>query len=182
MTYIGSSTVHSVEWVVAKMRERKPRSILDVGCGWGRWGFLAREFLELWEHNYQKEQWQVRIDCIDVHPGTWTPVHDFVYDHKYEGDVREFKLPLAYDMAICCDVLEHIPKEDSLALVQRLRDAGTSVVIGVPLGEMWPHYEGFDGNDFAGHVCHWFQEDFPGAEFYQTQTEDRLPYGLFYLP
>lgn len=179
--YIGSSTVHSVEFVVEKMRERKPESILDVGCGWGRWGFLAREFLELWEHNYQKADWKLRIDAIDVWEATWTPVHAFVYDNTFTADVRSWEPPHAYDLVICCDVLEHLPKDDSLALVQRFRDAGSSVIAGVPLGDSWPLYGGFDGNEFAGHVCHWFADDFDG-EFRESKTEDGLPYGLFYMP
>lgn len=181
MSYIGSSTIHSTEFVVAKMRERKPRSILDVGCGWGRWGFLAREFLELWEHNYQRDQWRVRIDAIDVHDGTWTPVHSFIYDHLYKADVRFFETSQRYDLVIACDVLEHIPKPAGVALVNRFREAGSSLVIGVPLGDRWPLYDGFDGNDFAGHVCHWFVDDLPDAEHVETLTEDNLPYGLFYL-
>lgn len=182
MTYIGSSTVYSTEWVVERMRERKPESILDIGCGWGRWGFLAREFLELWEHNYQKADWKIEIDAMDVHEGTWTPAHEFIYDHTYTMDVREWTHPSCYDLVIACDVLEHIPKDDSLAVIAKLRESGSSIIVGVPIGEQWPHYDGFDGNDFAGHVCHWFPEDFPDAtQTKMTQTEDKLPYGLFYF-
>ena len=41
----------AVEW----LRAINPSSVLDVGAGFGRWGFLIREFLEVWIGRYAPE-------------------------------------------------------------------------------------------------------------------------------
>ena len=182
MSDIGTSTLYSTEWVIDRLRALKPRSIIDIGCGWGRWGFLAREFLELWEHRFRKEDWAIRIDALDIHLGTWTPIHSYVYDHCYTGDVRRWAPVQRYDVAVACDVLEHMPKDDGMNVLTRFRSQGSSVLVGVPLGDAWPLRPGFDGNPHEAHVSRWYAGDFPGAiESRETMTEDGLPYGLFQL-
>ena len=181
MSYIGTSTVYSVEWVVERLREIQPRSIIDVGCGWGRWGCLAREFLELWEHRYQRHQWAVRIDALDVHPGTWTPLHRFVYDDIFQINALEWVPVRDYDVAICCDVIEHMPKDQGKAFLARMRRCIPHVLVGIPIGKAWPLYGGFDGNEYAGHLARWEPEDFDSVQAKMTQTEDGLDYGLFHL-
>ena len=44
----------------------QPRSILDVGCGFGKYGMLLREYLDVWHERYDKERWQVRIVGIEA--------------------------------------------------------------------------------------------------------------------
>lgn len=180
MSDIGTSTLYSTEWMVDQLRTLDPRSIVDVGCGWGRWGFLAREFLELWEHRFTPREWQLRIDAIDVHPGTWTPVHEHVYDRCFETDIRTWEPDRGYDVAIACDVIEHLPKDDGLAVLERLKDLCGAVLLGLPLG--WGTRQGFDGNPYEAHLSSWeVAEVTDVAEWFLTRTEDDLPYGLFRL-
>jgi len=179
---IGTSTLYSTEWVVDRLRAIDPSSILDVGCGWGRWGFLAREFLELWKHRYTPSEWVVRIDALDIHPGTWTGVHAYIYDHRYEADVRTFEPVRHYDAVIACDVLEHMEKDEGLEVLGKLRTWGGRVIVGVPIGDAWPLRAGFDGNPYEAHLSRWYESDFPGAVTGRaTLTEDGLPYGLYLL-
>lgn len=180
---IGTSTVNSIPFVVEKMRAIRPRSILDVGCGWGRWGFLAREFLELWEHRYRREEWEVPIDAIDIHPGTWTPVHSYVYDSCVTDDIRTVPMFKDWDLIIACDVIEHMTKEDGLAVLERLTQHGRHVLIGIPLGPGWLR-GGFDNNAHEAHLSEWSHDDFrkqPVIDHELIQTEDLLDYGLYHL-
>ncbi len=182
MSYVGTSTVASIEFIVGRLREIQPKSILDVGCGWGRQGFLAREFLELWAHRYTPDQWEVYIDALDAHPGTWNPIHEYIYNRIIEVDVREWTPDRDYDVAICCDVLEHMPKDESLSVLNGLRGYARNILIGMPLGTRWPLYEGYDGNPYGGHRSHWQTADFVGAVAIQVrETEDGLPYVLVHL-
>lgn len=178
---IGTSTSRSIEWMVEHLRQIAPVSIVDIGCGWGRWGFLAREFLELWERRYAKADWAVRIDAVDIHQGTWTPIHPYIYDNVFQVDVRAWKPSTRYDVAICADVIEHMPHDDGERVLRTLLGYCDHVLLGVPLGDGWER-PGFDGNAYEAHVSRWEDADF---EFYDvrasklTSTEDHLAYGLF---
>jgi len=44
-----TSNWQNISYNIDLIRKIKPQSILDVGVGFGRWGILLREFLELWE-------------------------------------------------------------------------------------------------------------------------------------
>ena len=182
---IGTSTARSTEWIVERLREIAPRSIVDIGCGWGRWGFLAREFCELWFHRYSRDEWKVRIDALDVNPGTWTPVHAYIYDSMMQADVRTWTPSQRYDVAICCDVLEHMPKEDGLKTLEKLLAWCDNVLLGIPLGAGWSR-PGFDGNPYEAHVARWEAWDVSDLDHTIVahnivKTEDGLAYGLFHV-
>ncbi len=38
-----------IDWLV----ELQPRSVLDIGVGFGKWGFLAREYLDVNAERYK---------------------------------------------------------------------------------------------------------------------------------
>ena len=40
-----------VDWVV----RLQPRSILDIGVGFGKWGFLCREYLDIFQGRYARD-------------------------------------------------------------------------------------------------------------------------------
>lgn len=182
-TSIGTSTLYSTTWMVERLRDINPGSILDVGCGWGRWGFLAREFLELWAHRYAPADWAIQIDAVDIHEGTWTPIHHHIYNRTTTADIRTWTPEQGYDVAIAADVLEHMPKAEGAQVLGRLLGWCENVLVGIPLGN-WPPRPGFDGNPHEAHLAQWFEEDFEAYDVrhhHITRTEDKLPYGLFWL-
>ena len=50
------------------VRKLKPRSILDVGIGFGKWGLLFREYLDVMAGRVFPDQWQIKIDGIIYKP------------------------------------------------------------------------------------------------------------------
>jgi len=60
-----------------------PARVLDIGSGFGKFGFLAREYLDIWEGRYSPEQWRTTIDCIEVYSAYITPVHRHIYNTIY---------------------------------------------------------------------------------------------------
>ena len=85
-----------------------PRSVLDVGAGMGKWGFLCRELLDWNVGRLDRADWQVRIDGIEVFTYE-SPLHDWVYDSVRRADVLDVVDDCAgYDLVILGDVLEHL--------------------------------------------------------------------------
>ena len=66
-----------------------PRSVLDVGTGFGKYGILCREYLELWDGRQKYSDFKRRIDGVEAFSPYITPLHNYVYDNLYvEDDTR----------------------------------------------------------------------------------------------
>ena len=89
-----SSIPQQLNDIVELIIDTNPKSILDVGVGFGKYGFLSREYLELWDGRGQYKDWRRRIDGIEAFKEYLTPIHDFVYNHVYVGNVLDI-LPLS---------------------------------------------------------------------------------------
>ena len=61
---MGTSNWQNISYCVGVLRRLKPASVLDVGTGFGRWGVLCREFLDVWEGREARSLWQTRIEGI----------------------------------------------------------------------------------------------------------------------
>ena len=45
---MGSSAVELITPIVSLVQAAEPTSVLDIGVGFGKWGFLLREYIEVW--------------------------------------------------------------------------------------------------------------------------------------
>jgi len=144
------------------LRNRLPRTnlkkliVLNVGVGSGNSG-LARQlpFIKF-----------KRLDCIDVHQPyldnatarTWAAKQaNFIY-----ADVRNFDTSI-YDLVLMFDVLEHLPRGDSLEVMRKIK---CKQIIFLPLEkEFRANIYGAESQD---HLSLWTEEDF---KFYGYKTE-----------
>lgn len=136
------------------------QSFLDVGCGFGRWGFLAREFGDIYHGRYKKEQWLVRIDGVEVHWDYLCPQHEYVYDKIHLGKIEE-KLPELpkYDVIFAGDVLEHLEKNTASKVIGELfSKANKALLVAIPLGADWEQGEVL-GNPHERHRSVWSEGD-----------------------
>src|ERR1051325_4584169 len=111
-----SSRPNTIPIVIHLVRQLQPKSILDIGVGFGKWGHLFREYTDINEAEkepgrYQRRNWRVRIDGIEGHAVYLTPMHRYLYNNIYVGDAPVLikKLP-RYDLIFMGDVIEHLPK------------------------------------------------------------------------
>jgi len=112
-----------------------PKSVLDIGTGFGKYGVLCREYLELWDGREDYQKFTRRIDGIEIFPQYLTPIHKYVYDEVFVGDALDIvpnKLQRDYDLALLIDVLEHLKKEDGAKLLGALLKRAKNVIISVP--------------------------------------------------
>jgi hypothetical protein len=78
--------MHQLNEIVETIILVNPQTVLDVGVGFGKYGVLAREFLELRDGRNQYHDWQRQIDGIEIFADYLTPLHEFVYDQPYVGN------------------------------------------------------------------------------------------------
>lgn len=127
--------------------EPSPLHVLDVGPGHGKAAVLLREYL-----NHPPS----RIDAVEAHK----PYVDAfgltqLYDEVYIGDVQGLhdSLLAAYDLVLMADVIEHIEKDQALALLDRIPGR---VVISTPV-EFFSNGPGLP--DSETHRSHWTATD-----------------------
>jgi hypothetical protein len=137
----------------------RPRTLLDVGCGSAAYGLLFRDLLERRRGRYHKKSWAGRMDAIEVWQEYITPVHEYVYDNIVIGDISGLvnkwpaKLLPHYDMIFMGDVLEHLDVPVGEAVLAKLRQLGTNVLISTPIV---PEDQGpYNGNIYECHVSKW---------------------------
>jgi hypothetical protein len=141
---------------------RQPAAVLDAGIGFGLWGHLLRQYLDVWSGRIQRSQWTTRIDGIEIDPSRVQPHSHHLYTHVYTGDIRE-QVPLRarearYDIILFGDVIEHLPKTDGIELLHAAGLLATDlVVVRIPLGDGW-RVEGREPPDH--HRSRWYREDF----------------------
>lgn len=137
-----------------------PQSLLDVGMGLGKFGVLAREYLEMRQMVWQKAEWQRRIDGIESFAPYHSPLHDFVYDHTWFGEAQAIipTLTQHYDLALLIDVLEHFEPTAGREFLRALQARATNLLISTPL-HFFAQPAAF-GNPREAHRSHWVPTDF----------------------
>ncbi len=147
-----------------------PQSILDVGVGFGKYGVLAREYLEFRDERKKYNDWQRRIDGIEIFQQYITPLHEFIYDHMYLGDAQTLlpTLDTRYDLLLLVDVIEHFPHANGVALLQKCLHASRNVLVSTPV-DFFPQHAAFE-NPHETHHSHW-----PAAQFKPFQPNVLIP-------
>ncbi|TMQ07592.1 MAG: class I SAM-dependent methyltransferase [Deltaproteobacteria bacterium] len=140
----------------------RPRAVLDVGIGFGLWGHLLRQYLDVWSGHIQRAEWTTRIDGIEIDERRIQPHARHLYTSLHVGDMRALVPALAaataYDVILFGDVLEHVDKPDALAVLDAAaRLARDIVVVRIPMGDGWRR-EGREPPDH--HRSQWTPDDF----------------------
>ena len=160
--------------VVGFLEQKQPQSILDVGVGFGQFGFLARinlehvnlfEWDEVSSRKRDKKEWKIEIHGIEAFPEYITPVHDYAYNHIFIGDALEVlpRLDRQYDLVLAIEIPEHFDKEDGLKFIQMLKRASSGLVlISTPKEFIEQHYA---ANPYENHRSHWTRSDLEALGF-----------------
>lgn len=155
---MGTSDAGNVPFVVAELQRLRPKSILDIGVGFGKWGVLAREYLEAWQGRYRREDRALVIEGIEIFARYENPLWSAIYDRVHVGDARTLLPRLGhFDVGLFCDAIEHMPKADGRALLDELLRHCQSVIVTTPLS-FWTQGEQH-GNAHEAHVCLWTPGD-----------------------
>lgn len=130
---MGSSSSVLVHKVLQQVYAIKPRSMLDVGYGTGKWGYLIREKAELRKGRKRKD-FVLRIDGVDIENRWHTPVHDYIYDDLFHEDIRKWEPKRTYDMILMGDILEHLTKTEGMAVLKKYLKKCRYLILSSPFG------------------------------------------------
>ena len=155
-----SSHYFQLNEIVDLISLTNPDRLLDIGTGFGKFGFLAREYLELWNETSEYQKWVRVIDGIEAFEPYLTPVHKFIYNNIYIGNAIDIlpELKEQYDLILMIDVFEHFTYDQGLKVLDQCKNLGRNILISVP-SEMSPQ-EAVYGNQFEIHKYPWKRKDF----------------------
>ncbi len=155
------SDFHQISDVLHVIEQINPERILDVGVGFGKWGVLCREVLDIYQNRVGVRDWTVTIDGIEIHSDYRNPLWDLAYDQVHIGDCFNVIDSLEkYDLVVCCDVIEHFDKQTGMLLLAKLLQHARIVIITSPRGfaPQGPIYN----NEYETHRSGWSARDLIG--------------------
>lgn len=135
---MASSNPENREWVLNKVSQLQPKTIIDVGAGAGTYCRLLRPYVPA---NYAAiEIYQKNVDQYKLRD---------LYDDVWIDDVRNFK-SLQADLIIFGDVLEHMTREEAIRVWDVASKGCKYAILSIPI----IHYpQGVvDGNHYEAHI------------------------------
>ena len=154
-----TSAHNQISVVLSLCREIAPKRILDIGMGFGKYGVLLREYLDISFERYEEATWQVEIGGIECFAPYENPIWHYVYDWHKIGDVREVLPSLGhFDLILLIDVLEHLERSDGQALISACLERAEYVLVCTP-SKRFPQ-GAFCGNEAEIHRSRWRPGDF----------------------
>lgn len=172
-----SSYIENIPPIMRFIERMRPQRVLDVGVGYGKYGYLIRERVD----NFQ---WGILLHGVEGFAGyiDKAPVLKF-YNRIYNWDYMSMKRSMfpkeGYDLVLMIDVLEHFEEAAGRAALKHSIDLGQKVLISTPIGyEQGP----VNGNDLERHLSEWPHDklmDFAdrhelGYEIIQAGTTDSV--------
>lgn len=139
--------------VIFRIFERRFNSLLDFGCGFGKWGYLTKIQLK----TIGGSEYVVGCD-VWLHNLSFCREHG-IYDDYVRCDIRAIPFrERSFEVVVACEVLEHLTKPEGRKFIgQAEHVASRNLIISTPNGE-WPQ-DALLGNEFQRHRSAWVSEE-----------------------
>lgn len=146
---------HGLSDVTNEIIRVAPRSVLDLGIGFGLYGAICREYLDGMHGRCRPDQWETTIIGVEAHGAYHNPAWEL-----YDGvTVAPFADSYSgFDLVLMIDSLEHLEPEAGRKFLASLVAHNKHVIVSVPNGLM--EQGAAFGNEFERH-----RTTFNGSEF-----------------
>lgn len=161
---MASSFFSQIPVIIYLIKKLNPEKVLDVGKGFGKYGFLIHEYVGI-ETNKKidksltlLQQSKVVIDAVEVDEDLMLPHLNHIYNEIYIGSIFDIYKNLGhYDLILMIDVIEHLDKEEAIKMLNYFLGRGCTIIIATPKVFFDQHlYE----SSYEKHVSHWSVKDF----------------------
>ena len=153
--------------ILTTIQALQPRSVLDIGCGFGKYGVLLREYLDVWNERIDRETWKVQLVGIDAFAQYRNPIWDYVYQRIYVGEAQKILPTLKeFDLVLIADVIEHLEHAEAVQLARICLEKSPVLIISTPR-DFYPQDDLCD-NPYEIHRNLWRRADFPAGCHVQT--------------
>jgi hypothetical protein len=151
----GSSSLKHVRLIADTVLGLRPRSVVDLGMGTGKYGFLLREQHDLAVTHWGEEPWKLRLVGVEGYEPYVNDVARVVYDEVVVANANDFLAQEGgerFDVALALDVLEHFEPQDGERFLGAALKRADHVVVLTPRG--FYKQEGHE-NTLERHLSWW---------------------------
>lgn len=142
--------------VMEKVLKLKPKRVLDIGIGFGKWGSLVREYTDVWDWRFYQSEWTVWIEGIEPHIAYRSP-NWFMYNHIHSCKVQDVLYSLSrYDLVMFLEVLEHIEKKEGLSVLKDIMSHTNNLIVSFCNNDQHDVRD----NKLEDHISKWNTSDF----------------------
>lgn len=151
----------------------EPKSIMDVGCGYGMMGFLARVYLEYTP--YKPETWKLTIDGVEGFPEYIAPMQKYYTNVKFEDINTAYRYIYDYDLILFLSTIEHLDKEKGHEILKTFIRRNKAVIVTVPNG-FHKTRAIYHDNPYMSHLSGWTRKEFHqlGLKTRMTSQEHQI--------
>lgn len=168
------SNAEQISPIMLEIQALNPKTILDIGCGLGLYGFLCRVYLDLYYDQqyhlklYKKtKRWSTYIVGIEAYEHNLEYIPQWAYDEILVGDVIEL-LPRIktrhFDLILALAVVEHFEKDKGFFLLEELKKLGKTVIVSIPKIVREQHVP---DNPYETHRSSWSREELASLGYNQ---------------
>ena len=179
---MASSFSSQIPAIVHVLLKLSPKSVLDIGKGFGKYGFLIHEYVGIDDQNRlnpeltMAQQSRIKIDAIEVDKDLLLPHLNQFYNEVFAEDVFEiYKSLPQYDLILMVDVIEHLDKEKAIAMLKYFLSKNSIILIATPV---YFFKQELYQSEFEHHISHWKPGDFKNLGYVDHQYLDG---GAIYL-
>jgi hypothetical protein len=162
-----TSRPYHLTWLCDQVVKIQPRTILDVGIGYGSKGMLFREYTDVWTGKMFKPE--AIVDGVEIFPEYVTDLQRKIYNNIYIGNILDLIDGLGfYELIYMGDVLEHFNKEEGKVLLEKLKQRCRHLFIVTPVKV--PEQGSVYGNEHETHRSEWAPIDFGDFDVLQIHN------------
>lgn len=160
------SSLKAMSLTVDLILKLQPESFLDIGVGSGKWGFLFREYTDIWQGRTLKEQWKAQVDGIEIYAPLVQDYQRAVYKRIFVGNAFTLIDELhSYDFVWAFDLLGAFEKSKGFEMLRKMREkTGMLLAVWQKLGEKAPQ-KSETHNPYEAVNSTWTLHDFEEADF-----------------
>jgi SAM-dependent methyltransferase len=136
---MASSFLHQIPTIVQLACLLKPKRVLDIGKGFGKYGMLLHEYYGVDNtktpvpEQALREQSSVQIVGVDVNRQYNFEHLAHFYTRIENADILSIYANLSdFDLVMLLDVIEHLPKDRALPMLRHFLANGASIIISTP--------------------------------------------------
>lgn len=137
------STGDGRKWVTDRMADSNVSTVIDVGAGQGTYSILGRHLI-----------WSARWIAVEIHEPY---VDRFLLGQQYDdvvvSDIRDWKPEIDDYLILFGDVLEHMPRQDAIDLLEFHKQQASEIMVSLPI--IYAPQGACFGNEHEAHLHHW---------------------------
>jgi cyclopropane fatty-acyl-phospholipid synthase-like methyltransferase len=155
---MASSDTAQISTIVDLIQILNPKSILDIGCGWGKYGFLSREYL-------MGDYWNMDTTLINAVEGFEKNINELqknIYNNIFFANALNWNdyLKQDYELILIIDAFEHFEENKGRELIKILREKCKYLLISIPRYVSVQKGYSDDPNKFEEHRAFWTRKMF----------------------